>query len=233
MLRLNAFGQRVPCMPRLRFVDPPEGDPPGGGGGGEPVELDGETFDFPTATAVKDMKPEQAAEYWRHQSKVQQKAAEANPRREKYQQYKSDSEELARLRLEQLPKDEREQQEALDEARREGENIGAQRYLRDAIFGRIMGITGLEDDAVTAALEPVDPTYFIDDEGNLDAEKITKFSGSLAQGSGGQGHVPDPVRDAVKRQRPAGEGGGGQSMQERRQAARDRMTKKKDKTTTT
>jgi hypothetical protein len=236
MFTTDAFGQRVLCSPRLSFMAP-KADPAGGGGGGgggaddQTVEFDGEKFAFPAKTAVADMTPEQKAEYWRHEAKKQQGKAPKKPA--DYDQLQADAAELARIRAEQTPKDQREAQERLDEARREGENIGAQRYLGDAIFGRIQGITGLDDDVLNDALEPVDPTYFVDAEGNLDAEKIKKFAGTLAQGSGGQGNVPDPVRDVVRRQQPAGGGGtGGQSMQERREAARERMTPKSKKTTT-
>jgi len=224
MLRRNAFGEHVPCMPRLRFMAP-KADPEGGGGG-DVVELDGEKFNFPAQTAVKDMTPEQAAEYWRHEAKKQQKKGPKKPA--DYDQLQADAAELARIRAEQTPEEERKRQQELEDARRDGENLGAQRYLKDAIAGRVQAITGLDGDALSDHLAAIDPTFFVDDEGNLDSEKITKFATPLGKGVGSGGSPgSDPVRDAQSRQRPAGGAGSGPTMSERREAARDRMAKKK------
>lgn len=235
MFTTDAFGQRVLCRPTLRYIK----TPPGGGGGGgkdeknEPkgVELDGENFDFPKSTAVADMTPEQAAEYWRHEAKKQQKLKASAPA--DYEELQRAARRLEKLETKKLPKEERAHQKQLDRARRDGENIGSQRYLKDAIIGRVQGITGLTDEDLKDHVEAIDPTFFLDDKGNLDSEKITKFATPLVPGAGsGGGHGPDPVRDSVRRQRPAGDGGGGQSMQERREAAAARSMPKSKKTTT-
>jgi hypothetical protein len=229
MFRRNAFGELVQCSPRLRFMAP-KPDPAGGGGGTDTVELDGEKFAFPPETAVKDMTPEQAAEYWRHEAKKQQKKGPKKPA--DYDQLQADAAELARIRAEQTPEEERKRQQELEDARRDGENLGAQRYLKDAIIGRVQAITGLDEDALSDTLAAIDPTYFVDDEGNLDAEKINKFATPLGKGGGsGGGSGSDPVREAQSRQRPAGAPGDGLSMRERREAAAAAMTKKKSTNT--
>lgn len=238
MFTTDAFGERVLRRPGLRYLKDPQGAPGGGGGGGKDqkkpddptgVELDGETFDFPTSTAVADMTPEQAAEYWRHQAKKQQKLKGTPPA--DYEELRQKAARLEKLETKKLPKEERAHQRQLEDARRNGENIGAQRYLKDAIIGRIQGITGLSDEDLADHVAAIDPTFFVDAEGNLDVEKITKFATPLASGAGGGGgHGSDPVRDSVRRQRPAGDAGGGQSMKERREATRERLTKQKTTT---
>jgi hypothetical protein len=227
MFRFDAFGQRVPCSPRLSYMAP-KPDPSGGGTGADDdvsVELDGEKFAFPAGTAVKDMTPDQAAEYWRHEAKKQQKKAPKKPA--DYDKLQADSAELARIRAEQTPEEQRKEQERLDEARREGENIGAERYLKDAVQGKFQALTGMKDEDADKVFAHLDVRSFVDDEGNLDTSAITEYASTHGSAGDGGGHGPDPVRDSVNRQRPAGGGGGGQSMKERREATAARLTKKK------
>lgn len=222
MFRTNAFGQRVYCKPRLVSVDPPDGG--GGGDGDKPkdeVELDGEKFKFPTETAVDAMTPEQAKEYWRHEAKKQQKKKAEPPA--DYAQLKADSEKLAKLEQEKLPEQERLIAQARDEARREGEVIGSERYLIEAVKGRFQALTKKKDEEVETAFAHVDAQSFVDDKGNLDVEAIKKFAATFGTGSGADN---DPVREALNRTRPAG-GGGGESIAERRKATRDKLTKSK------
>jgi len=229
MFTIDAFGQRALCSPRLSFMAP-KPDPAGGGGGGgggddQSVELDGEKFAFPAKTAVADMTPDQRAEYWRHEAKKQQSKAPKKPK--DYDQLAADSAELARIRAEQTPKEQREEQERLDEARREGENTGAEKYLKDAVQGKFQALTGMKDEDADKVFAHLDVRSFVDDEGNLDADAIADYASTHGSVGEGGGHGPDPVRDAVRRQRPAGAGGGGQSMRERREAEAARLTKKK------
>lgn len=236
MFGFDAFGQRVLCSPRLSFMAP-KPDPTGAGGAnkdpakpkkGDPVEFDGEKFDFPAETAVADMTPAESAEYWRHQAKKQQKKLkDAKPA--DYDQLKADAAELARRKAEELPEQERQLNEARDEARREGENIGAERYLKDAVQGKFQALTGMKDEDADKVFAHLDVRSFVDAEGNLDADAIADYASTHGSVAAAGGHGPDPVRDSVRRQRPAGDGGG-LSMKERREAARERLTKKKTTT---
>lgn len=223
MFRIDAFGNRVLCMPRLSF----NGD--GGAGAGdeaEVVELDGEKFNFPPKTAVADMTDAQAREYWRHEAKKQQKKQPKKPA--DYDQLKKDSEDLAKLRMEKLPEDERKLEQAREQARLEGEVIGSEKYLKEAVKGRFQALTKLPDEDVETAFAHVDATSFVDDNGDLDIEAVKKFASTFGL-KGDSENDNDPVRDALRNKRSAG-GGKELTMAERREAARDRMSKKKPTT---
>ncbi|WP_382307295.1 hypothetical protein [Herbiconiux sp. UC225_62] len=213
MFRINAFGQRIYCNPYLRFVDPPEGTENGGGGGGNPDDLG-----FPKDTPLTDMTPEQQAAYWRNEAKKQQKRAEGFS---DYEQLKADAAELARLKAENAT----EQEKAIEEARRDGENIGAERYLKDAVQGRFQALTGKTEEEVATAFAHVDPKSFTDDKGAIDADKLKAFAEVFGTKTP-SGNTPDPVAEALARQRAAG-GGSGSSIAEKRKETRESLTKSK------
>lgn len=223
MFRTNAFGQRINCTPRLRFVDPPEGGDGGQGGGAEEVELDGEKFTFPTGTAVADMTAEQKAEYWRHQSKKQQKQKNAPA---DYAQLQADAAELAQLKAAQLPEQERLIAAAREEARREGENIGAEKHLKTAVRAKFQLLTGKTDDEVDTTFEHVDALSFTDDKGEIVAEKLKAFADTFGVKNDSQ-QQRDPVAEALARSRAAGGGTGGSSIADKRKATRESLTKTK------
>jgi hypothetical protein len=214
MFRLNAFGQRVICNPYLRFIDPPEGGAGGdGGGGGQPEDLG-----FPKDTALTEMTVEQQAAYWRNQAKVQQKKADE---KSDYDKLKADSEELARVKA----KNATDEEKAIEEARREGENIGAERYLRDAVKGRFQALTGKTDEEVETAFAHIDPKSFVDDKGDIVADKLKTFADVFGK-KDDSGKHKDPVAEALERQRQAASGSGS-SISEKRKATRESMTKTK------
>lgn len=226
MFRINAFGQRVYCNPRLAFVDPPEGGAggQGGDGGGDGSGSDpkagtpqSEGFNFPADTSIADMTPDQRAEYWRHKAQKHEKIA--NSRRD-YDSLKADSAELAQLKAANAT----EQERALEAARREGENIGAARYLKDAVKGMFQGITGKTGEEVATIFEHVDPLTFTVENGDIDAEKIKKYADAFGTKEDSKQHE-DPVAAALARQRQAG-GGSGSSISDKRREVRESMTRK-------
>ena len=199
-MKFDSFGRPILRMPRLRFL---EGDE---NGGGDEQQQTG----FPADTPVAEMTQEQQLAYWQHQSRKHERRASS---RADYDQLKADSEELARLRAENQTDAERELAEAREEARREGENLGAQRYLRDAVIGRFQRLTGMDDDETTEAFGDlgIDPAQFVKDDGEIDVDRITKLAARVAPTSGGtQTTSSDPIRDAMERQqqKPGGTSGG-------------------------
>ena len=222
MFRTDAFGQRINCMPRIRFAKEQEG---GGGGGSEPpkVTLDGEEFDFPAATAVADMTPDQKAEYWRHQSKKQQ-AKGAQPPAD-YVELQNKAKELEKLKKDGLDDHQRAIEEAKEAARREGENIGSEKYLRDAVIARFQLLTGKDDDTEVASIfAHVDAKSFTDDKGEILADKLKEFAATF--GTKAAAGSPDAVAAALARQRAAG-GGSGSSIADKRKETRESLTKTK------
>lgn len=173
---------------------------------------------FPSDTAVADMKPEEQAAYWRAESKKQQKKADE---KSDYDKLKADSEELARVKA----KNATDEEKAIEEARREGENIGAERYLKDAVKGRFQALTGKTDEEVETVFAHVDPKSFVDEKGDIVAGKLKTFAEGFGKKDEGGKHK-DPVAEALERQRQAASGSGS-SISEKRKATRESMTKPK------
>lgn len=233
MFRINAFGQRVYCNPRLRFLTD---DDKGGQGGGDKDAADKAAADkaaadklaadaaaaaeangFPASTPLEQMTVEQREAYWKFQSKKHEK--EANSRRD-YDELKLKADELEQLKA----KNQSAEEKALEDARRDGENIGAQRYLKDAVKGRFQGITQKTDEEVETIFEHVDPLTFTDDKGDIDSEKLKKYAATFGTPDNGGGKE-DVVAAALARQRQAG-GGSGSSIADKRKETRESMTRK-------
>lgn len=170
---------------------------------------------FPLETAVADMKPEEQAAYWRAEAKKQQKKNEGVD----IEKLQADAAELAKLRTQNST----EAEKAVEDARREGENIGAERYLKDAVMGRFQALTGKTDDEAEIIFAHVDPKSFTDDKGSVDPEKVKTFASTI----GATTTTTDPVAAALAKQRSAGGGSGGSSIAEGREKVRDSMTKTK------
>jgi hypothetical protein len=171
---------------------------------------------FPANTPVEDMTPVQQAAYWRDQSKKQQKIADS---RSDYDAMKAAADELAQRKADEAT----EQEKALEAARQEGENIGAERYLRDAVIGRFQALTGRTDEEVATTFAHVDPKSFTDEKGDIVADKLKAFADTFGPKDGGK--PVDHVAAALAAQRAAA-GGAGSSIAEKRKQTRESMTKK-------
>ena len=178
---------------------------------------------FPAETKVEDMENDaQRAAYWRDQSKKQQKKTEGID----LDKLKKDSEDLEKLRKANLDDQEKALEEARDEARREGENIGAGRYLTDAVKAKFQTLTGKTDEETETVFAHVDPKSFTDDSGAIDAVKLKAYADTFGTKSGSGNQSDDPVAAALARQRAAG-GGLGSSIAEKRKETRESLTKSK------
>lgn len=223
MFRINAFGQRVYCNPRLTFVDPPEGG--NGGQGGDAGAAGGADNagdkGYPENTAVADMTTDQQLAYHKyHSRKHEDRERELQRRQADYDKYKADSDELAQLKAQNATAEEK----ALEDARRDGENIGAARYLKEAVKGRFQGLTHKTSDEVDKIFAHVDALTFTDDKGDINVTALTEYAATFGTNDG-NGTTEDPVAEALKRQRQAG-GGSGSSISDRRKATRESMTRK-------
>jgi hypothetical protein len=216
MFRINAFGQRIPTNPRLVFHSDPDAPPSGGNPADQPVDLG-----FPANTPVAEMTTEQQVAYWKHNARKHEKTATA---RADYDQLKADSAELAQLRAANAT----EQDKALDEARRDGENIGAARYLKQAVMGRFQGLTGKDTAEVDTIFAHVDPTSFTDANGDIDADALAKYAATFGKKEDGNIPPTDPVKAALERtQNPGAAGGsGGGSIAQLKQQRKEAHQKK-------
>lgn len=221
MFRTNAFGQRITCMPRLRFIDP---EPGTGGGGEDPDKKGGDDLGFPANTPLTEMTVDQREAYWKHQARKHENTVKS---RQDYDQLKADSEELAKLKKDGQTEKEREIEEARETARREGENLGAERYLKDAVTARFEALTGKKSEDVAKAFAHIDVHSFIGQDGAIDNDALTEFASTFGtDGNGGSSSQQiDPVKAALERQRGGGNGGGdgSGSIQAIREAAREKL----------
>jgi hypothetical protein len=221
MFKIDAFGRRIYVQPRLRFLENGGENGAGGtgrqgggsdGGNGENGGGQGGSGDdlgFPANTRTEDMTPEQQVAYWKDKARKHERRASE---RADYDELKTAAEELAALKRSQQTDQERALEEAREAARREGENIGAQRYLKDAVLARFQKLTGLDDDAATQAFDFVDVSRFVGDGGEINAEALKTFASTFGPNVQENQHSGsgDPVRDAMNRQqhRPGGTSGG-------------------------
>lgn len=228
MFRFDAFGQRIICKPRLMFKD---GGGSGGGGGGETdqdkaarLAAEAAAFlkdnGFPKDTKVDDMEPLQQAAYWRDMSKKQQKLAEgkADP-----DDLKAAQDELAELKKNQLSDQDKALETAREVARREGENIGSEKYLRAAVTAKFQLLTGKKDDEIETIFGVVDPKQFLDDKGEIIAAKLEAYAATFGAADESAGKEKDPVAAALARTRAAG-GGKRSSISEKRKEVRESMS---------
>jgi hypothetical protein len=221
MFRMNAFGQRIPCNPRLVFHSDPSAPPSGGNPADQPVDQPVD-HGYPQNTPLEQMTAEQREAYWKHQARKHESTVKA---RQDYDQLKADSEELARVRAANATDEEK----AREEARREGENIGAARYLKQAVMGSFQGLTGKTKDEIDTIFAHVDPSTFTDDKGDIDTDALEKYAATFGAKDGANIPPTDPVRAALERtQNPgAAGGGGGGSIAELKQQRKEKLQKSK------
>lgn len=211
---------------------------PDNGGGGDQVQkptIDGETFDFPLATPVANMTPEQAGEYWRHEAKKAHKSAAGYQKLGSVEDVKAKISAADAAAQAALSDQERAITTARTEAEGEGFAKAREKFARPAVEGLLVASTrgaGETIDAATArvrgALEFVDVQKFITDDGELDAKKVETFAQSLGSGAGNGGHQQggDSLHQVLGAGGSTTEGAGG-SVAAYEEAARKRFAPKK------
>lgn len=188
----------IASRPRLRFIvgapdgsgggAPTPGTPESGGtSGGSPdpaVDDAGQQLGYPKDTPTAEMTDTQRAAYFRHQSRKQE---ERNTTLQKQLDALGDVSELVKLRDTLkgigLTDDEKTQQDALDQARQEGENIGASKAQAVAVTATIrmnLALAGVTDaDAIKTSVDTlmgiVDVEKLLTDDGTPDEETIAKI----------------------------------------------------------
>jgi hypothetical protein len=160
---------------------------------------------FPAETPLEQMTSEQQAAYWKFQARKHENEAKS---RADYDDLKAKADELAELKAKSQTEQEKALEEARDKALREGENIGAERYLKDAVMGRFQALTGKSDDDVAKAFAHVDAHSFVDEKGDLNVAALQEFAGTFGPTDSGNGTPADPVKAALERQRNGAAAGG-------------------------
>lgn len=142
---------------------------------------------FPANTATADMTDKELAAYWKFHSRRH----EANAKPADYDDLRTAAAELAALKDAQKTAD----QKAIDEAHRQGESVGAEKYLLPAVEGRLAFLTGKPVADLKPALALLDLKKFLKADGELDEELVTTFAGTL--GKPAETQTPPPVLDPI------------------------------------
>jgi hypothetical protein len=174
---------------------------------------------FPSETPLDQMTVDQREAYWRHQARKHENTVKS---RADYDELKQKATELEQLQAANATAEEK----ALEEARREGENTGAQRYLKDAVTAKFQAITGKDDDETAVIFGHVDPLSFTNDRGDIDKEKLAAYAATFGPVTGSSSTSADPVREALERQRAGGSGSGSGSIKEMQKQRVEKLQKK-------
>lgn len=155
---------------------------------------------YPLNTAVKDMKPEHQAGYWRTEAKKQQRLREAAERGTQSggQNGQQSGTVTGQQQTQGAQSDEAAVQARIAEARREGQ--------RDAVVVAMtssLQMRGKKTDEITEILDVVNPDKFLDDGGKVDTTKVANFLARVAPASngGGSGGAPGQGRQGEGNQR--------------------------------
>lgn len=141
-------------------------------------------FGYPDDTKVEDMTQEQQIAYWKRCSRKHEAAEKAllkqygKPADQSLDEAAGDVDEDNDDSDGESPATDNdsvnEEPDPIDEARREGENIGAEKYLRlavgNGIRAELKGV--LPDDAIKGIIAVIDPHAFLKDDGDLDSDLI-------------------------------------------------------------
>lgn len=148
---------------------------------------------YPLNTATKDMKPEHLANYWRAESKKQQKLREDAERRAQSSGQNAGSSGTVpnQQQTQGAQTDAAAVQAARDEGKREGQ--------RDAVVVAMtasLQMRGKKTDEITEILDVVNPDKFLGEGGKVDTTKVANFLARVAPASsnGNGGGAPGQGR---------------------------------------
>ncbi|WP_159794469.1 hypothetical protein [Puerhibacterium puerhi] len=169
------------------------GDDDGGDGGDQGGDDDGGDCDdlgFPPDTPVRDMTLEQQVAYYRHQSRVNERRWKATG---------VDAKEIVRLqdaadeleRIKAQAGDDVDLDQVREDARREGENLGAEKFQRVAVRYAVRaaaaaaGVYDPGDEesrtAIDALTDVLDASQLLADDGEVDEAKVQSILDAFAQ----------------------------------------------------
>jgi hypothetical protein len=204
--RLHPVGYRKdgrPIFPIRGGSEPPEQkddqktDPPADqkNNGPEMVTDEHGTALYPKNTAVAEMTPVQQANYWRAESKKQQKLREDAERKAQGSQNSGGSGTVPDQQQSQTGDSEAAVQAAREAGRREA--------AKDAVLVTISATLqsrGKKPDEITELLDVVNPDKFLDEHGKIDGTKVANYVSRVAPASGSNGGGGNPGQGNHERQ---------------------------------
>lgn len=231
------------ARPWLMFITAP--DATGGDGNVDPATLSAEEFrtkfGFPKDTKTDDMTDAEKAAYWRNESKKHQSEATAKARELGRWSGLGEFDAVSGLvtnaeaqRQQSLTEHERAMQAARAEASQQAEAAARGKYLTPAIEGQVVALTRTPQESpedalerVRGAMQFVDVTRFLDENGDLNAAQIQTFAQSIGPKDGNaSGQNGDPLFGALGRMSVPPAGSSGSVGTYREQAYKRRSSKK-------
>lgn len=210
------MSRRYAPWPALHLATPDGGEDGGSESGGGQSDLG-----FPAQTALTEMTVEQREAYWKHKAR---KHEDLNKQRADYDDLKARARRAEELEQASQTEQERALQQAREEARREGENLGASRYLADAIRADLRASTGKSNEDLATVMGVIDTSKFVKDDGDIDSEKLAEFAATFGITTSQQS--TDPARAALARNRPTSTQQNVGSVNERRRQRREELSTK-------
>lgn len=147
----------------------------------------GDDDSYPDETPWQEMTVAEQAAYWRKQAKKHESRAKARQGTDPGEVRKM-RDELEKLRQASMS----EQEKAVAEARTTAESETAQKWAQRVVKAELRAATAgrMKPDELDDMLAPVDLSWFLDDDNNVDTDRVRAFAGKFATGNG-SGKFPD------------------------------------------
>lgn len=134
---------------------------------------------FPADTPVADMTAEQQAAYWKYHSRKHETLAKA---REDYDQMKALAEKWTEHEKASKPADQVKAEEDAEEIRKAAEKAVSAKFATKLVTAEFKAATAgrIKSDDLTEILEDMDLTRYLNDDGEVDVERVTKKAAIIA-----------------------------------------------------
>lgn len=166
---------------------------------------------FPDATPVTEMSVKEQAAYWKFQSRKNEKRAKEAPSQEEFDRLQA---KIQELNDKNLSDEERASQEALEQARQEGEAEARKHYLPMLQNAQLQGYasTVVRGERLTAWLSQANVSTFLDEDENVDGEKVVNTLEALF------GKAEEKPKDSGPKYQDFGQGRGKAPQADKKQA---------------
>lgn len=134
---------------------------------------------FPAETPVAEMTAEQQAAYWKYHSRKHETLAKS---REDYDALKAAADKWAAHEKASKPADQVKAEEEAEEARKAAEKAVKAKYATKLVTAEFKAATAgrIKPEDLTEILEDLDLTKYLNDEGDVDTDRVTKKAAIIA-----------------------------------------------------